>query len=228
MQVITPKAIYENRADAGRQLAAKLKDYAGQAAVVLAIPNGGVPAALQVAASLNADFDVVVSRKIPMPLNPEAGFGAIADDGTMILNEDIVKRTGLSPQQVEMEANKVRAEVKRRTLLYKGNRSLVSLYGRTVIIVDDGLASGVTMVAAVTSVRHRRPKETIVAVPCASASAVVQVEKVADKVVAGIIGDLPRFAVADYYHHWVDVKDDQVIRALSEWRMQRAVNPHTQ
>jgi len=213
------EAIFENRQDAGRQLAEKLSGYKGQPVIVLAIPNGGVPVALEVALALEADLDLVISRKIPIPLSPEAGFGAIADDGTIILNEIAVKSIGLSRQQIEYEASKVRAEIKQRSLLYRGNRPLVSVSGKTVIIIDDGLASGFTMMAAVQSVRRRRPKEIIVAVPTASAIALKQVERVADKVVTCVTGYMPRFAVADFYHRWYDLGDDEVVRYLNQWRM---------
>ena len=212
------EAIFENRQDAGRQLAEKLSGYNEQPVIVLAIPNGGVPVALEVALALDADLDLVISRKIPIPLSPEAGFGAIADDGTIILNEIVVKSMGLSRQQIEYEASKVRAEIKQRSLLYRGNRPLVSVNGKTVIIIDDGLASGFTMLAAVESVRRRRPKEIIVAVPAASAIALKQVERVADKVVTCVTGYMPRFAVADFYRHWYDLGDDEVVRYLNQWR----------
>ena len=202
-------------------MAAELHEYNDQSVVVLAIPNGGVPVALEVASALKADLDLVISRKIPMPLNPEAGFGAIADDGTVILNEELVKRIGLSRQQIEYEASKVRAEIKQRSMLYRGDRPLVRVSGRTVIIIDDGLASGFTMMAAVESVRHRRPKEIVVAVPCASAIAVKQLERVADKVVTCTMSFAPRFAVADFYRHWYDLGDDEVVRYLREWRRRR-------
>ena len=212
------EAIFENRQGAGRQLAEKLSGYNEQPVIVLAIPNGGVPVALEVALALDADLDLVISRKIPIPLSPEAGFGAIADDGTIILNEIVVKSMGLSRQQIEYEASKVRAEIKQRSLLYRGNRPLVSVNGKTVIIIDDGLASGFTMLAAVESVRRRRPKEIIVAVPAASAIALKQVERVADKVVTCVTGYMPRFAVADFYRHWYDLGDDEVVRYLNQWR----------
>jgi predicted phosphoribosyltransferase len=216
-----PQAIFENRQDAGKQLAKKLGKYSDQPVVVLAIPNGGVPVALEVAGALEADLDLIICRKIPIPLNPEAGFGAIADDGTIFLNEELVRRFDLSRQQIEFEASKVRVEIKRRSLLYRGDRPLVRVSGKVVILVDDGLASGFTMMAAVESVRHRRPREIVVAVPCASAIAVKQVERVAGKVVAATIGYMPRFAVADFYRHWYDLSDDEVIHCLREWRMQR-------
>lgn len=185
---------------------------------MLAIPNGGVPVALEVAGAIKADFDLIICRKIPIPLNPEAGFGAISDDGTVILNEEVVKRIGLDRQQIEHEASKVRAEIKRRSILYKGNHPLVSLSSKTVIIIDDGFASGVTMTAAVTSVRHRRPKRIVVAAPCASTLAVRQLERVADKVVTCTIGFMPGFAVGDFYRHWYDLSDDEVIRYIRQWR----------
>ena len=212
------EAIFENRQDAGRQLTEKLSGYNEQPVIVLAIPNGGVPVALEVALALDADLDLVISRKIPIPLSPEAGFGAIADDGTIILNEIVVKSMGLSRQQIEYEASKVRTEIKQRSLLYRGNRPLVSVNGKTVIIIDDGLASGFTMLAAVESVRRRRPKEIIVAVPAASAIALKQIERVADKVVTCVTGYMPRFAVADFYRHWYDLGDDEVVRYLNQWR----------
>ncbi len=212
------QAIFENRHDAGRQLAAQLRGYADQSVAVLAIPNGGVPVALEVAGALKADLDLIISRKIPIPLSPEAGFGAVADDGTIILNEEAVKRIGLSRQQIEYEASKVRVEIKRRSMLYRGERPLVRLGDRTVIIVDDGLASGYTMMAAAESVRHRRPREIVVAVPCASALAVKQLEKVADRVITCATSFIPRFAVAEFYHHWYDLTDDEVVRYLVQWR----------
>jgi len=212
------QSIFDNRHDAGRRLAVELGEYNDQLVVVLAIPNGGVPVALEVASILNADLDLVISRKIPIPLHPEAGLGAVADDGTIILNEEVVKRIGLSRQQIEYEASKVRAAIKQRSIRYQGDRPLVRVSGRTVIIIDDGLASGFTMMAAVESVRHRRPKEIVVAVPCASAMAVKRLEKVADKVVTCTTGFMPRFAVADFYRHWYDLSDDEVIRYLNQWR----------
>jgi predicted phosphoribosyltransferase len=215
-----PDIIFENRHDAGRKLAEELKQYQGKPVVVLAIPNGGVPMGLEVARALSSEFDVVISRKIPMPLSPEGGFGAIADDGTMILNEDAVKKIGLTMPQIDYEANKVRAVIKKRTMLYRGNRPLTRVIGKTVILIDDGLASGITMKAAVESIRHRRPKEIIVAVPTASTTALVSVRSVADKVITCATGE-PPFAVADYYRHWYDVSDDEVVKALDKWRSEQ-------
>jgi predicted phosphoribosyltransferase len=177
--------------------------------------------ALEVASALNAELELVISRKIPIPLNPEAGLGAIADDGTVILNEDVVKRFDLTRQQIEYEASKVRADIRQRSLLYRGDRPLVSVRGRKVIIIDDGLASGFTMIAAVESARRRRPTEIVVAVPVASAMAVKEIEKVADKLVTCATGFAPKFYVSDFYRHWYDLSDNEVIRYLGEWRRRR-------
>ncbi|MDP2931097.1 MAG: phosphoribosyltransferase family protein [Chloroflexota bacterium] len=221
MDFSTSQIIFENRRDAGRQLAAKLTEYNEKSVVVLAIPNGGVPVALEVASALKADLDVVVSRKIPMPLSPEGGFGAVADNGTIILNEHEVKRLGLSQQQIEYEARKVREKVKQRSMLYKGDRPLARLSGRTVIVVDDGLASGVTMIAAVESVRHRGCREIVVAVPVASAIAMKEVQPVAGKVVTCATGFMPKFYISDFYRQWHDLSDEEVVQYLKQWRMRR-------
>ena len=213
--------LFENRFDAGRQLVEKLSGYRGQPVVVLAIPNGGLPVALQVALALEADLDVVISRKLPIPLRPEGGFGAIADDGAVILNEAVVREFGLTQEQINYQVNKVRVDIRQRSLLYRGNRPLVVVSGKIVIIIDDGLASGYTMMAAVESVRRRRPREIVVAVPAASAMAVKQLEKVADRVVTGTTGYVPKFYVSDFYRYWHVLSDDEGLKCLREWRMRR-------
>ncbi len=221
-------SIFENRQDAGRQLAAKLLEYEGQGAVVLAIPNGGVPVGLEVATTLRADFDVIISRKLPIPLNPEAGFGAVADDGTIILNDELVKRLGITQQQINLKVSEVRARIRQRSLLYRGERPLTIINGKTVIIADDGLASGYTMMAAVASARRRHPKEIVVAVPTASASAVTKLEGTADKVITCVTAFTPRFAVADFFRHWYDLDDKEVIQYIRKWRSQRFQHNVTQ
>ncbi len=213
--------IFENRYDAGRQLAEKLAEYAGKSVVVLGIPNGGVAVALSVALALNSDLDLVISRKIPLPLSPEGGFGSVTDDGTTILNEDVIRQAGLSQQQINYQVNQVRADIRSRSLLYHTDRPPLRVSGRTVIVVDDGLASGYTMRAAIESLRHRRPDTVIAAVPVGPAHAVEELRKVADRVVVCAIGDQPVFYVADYYRYWHDITDAEVLHCLKEWRMRR-------
>ena len=202
MEYPRQKPIFENRFDAGRQLAEKLMQYRGKPVVVLAIPNGGVPVALQVALALGADLDLVISRKLPLPLRPEGGFGAVADDGTVIYNQEMVKRMGLTQQQISYQVSKVRGDIQQRSLLYRSSRPLSSVSEKIAIIVDDGLASGYTMLAAVESIRRKRPTEIVAAVPTASALAVKKVEKVADRVVTVVTDFSPRFYVSDHYSYW--------------------------
>jgi predicted phosphoribosyltransferase len=213
--------IFENRYDAGRQLATKLVAYKNQQVIVLAIPNGGVPVGLQVALALNTDLDLVVSRKIPIPLSPEGGFGAVADDGTTILNQDVLKGINLSEHQITYQVSKVRSDIQKRSLLYRGERPLFMVNDRIVIVIDDGLASGYTMMAAVESVRRRQPKQIVVAVPVASATAVRQVENIADHLVTIVTDFSPKFYVSDFYRYWNVLSDDEGLKAYRDWRMRR-------
>ena len=213
--------IFDSRYDAGSQLATKLGEYKKQPVVVLAIPNGGLPVALQVALALRANLDLVISRKLPIPLSPEGGFGAVADDGTIIFNQEVLKKLGLSDQQINYQVSEVRNDIQQRSLLYRGSRPLSVVSDKIAIIIDDGLASGFTMMAAVESVRRRRPKQIVVAVPTASATAVKQVEKLADRVVTVVTAFSPRFYVSDFYRYWNVLSDKEGLKCLREWQMRR-------
>jgi putative phosphoribosyl transferase len=217
----TFQPFFENRYDAGRQLAKKLMEYAGKTTVVLGIPNGGVAVALQVALALNADLDLVISRKIPLPMSPEGGFGSITDDGTLILNEELIKKTGLTQQQIGTQVRQVQSNIRHRSILYHKDHRPLSVTGKTVIIVDDGLASGYTMRAAIESIRKRHPARVIAAVPVAPAHAVRDVQRVADRVVTCIVSNQSVFYVADYYVHWYDITDSEVLSCLKEWQIRR-------
>jgi putative phosphoribosyl transferase len=185
--------------------------------VVLAIPNGGIPLAMEVASSLHADLDIIVCRKLALPMNPEGGLGAVADDGTSILNEDVIKKDGISREQIDYEANQVKMNVRQRSLRYRGDTLPLRLTGKTAIIVDDGLASGITMTVAVEAVRHRRPKDIIVAVPLSSATGFRRVSSVA-RVYSCAVASMPKFYLADFYRNWRDISDDEVMHSLEQWR----------
>jgi putative phosphoribosyl transferase len=221
MRHTTAEPLFENRYDAGRKLAEKLYEYANKSVVVLGIPNGGVAVALGVALGLNADLDLVISRKIPLPLSPEGGFGSVTDNGTAIFDEKIIQKFGLSQSQIDYQVNQVRSDIRHRSLLYHADRRPVSITGRTVIVVDDGLASGYTMRAAVTSLRHRGPKQIIATVPVGQEPAVIALREVADRVVTCTVGKDPRFYIADYYRSWHDITDAEVLYCLKEWRLRR-------
>ena len=213
--------IFESRYDAGSQLATKLGEYKNQPVVVLAIPNGGLPVALQVALALGANLDLVISRKLPIPLRPEGGFGAVTDDGTIIFNQEVLKKLGLSDQQINYQVSEVRNDIQKRSLLYRGSRPLSVVSDKIAIVVDDGLASGYTMMAAVESVRRRHPKRIVVAVPTASATAVKLVEKLADRVITVVTTFSPGFYVSDFYRYWNVLSDEEGLKCLREWQMRR-------
>ncbi len=217
----TGEVIFQSRGDAGRKLALKLKDYQARPDLVLAIPNGGLPVAFEVAIALEGRLDIIVSRKIPIPLRPEGGFGALTDDGTVILNEELVKGLNLTREQINNQIRQVTASIFQRSLLYRGNRPISVVSGKAVVIVDDGLASGYTMLAAVESVRKRRPEQVIVAVPVASQTALEQVEKVADKVITVITSNATEFYLSDFYHYWNDLSDNDALKYLEDWRSYR-------
>jgi putative phosphoribosyl transferase len=221
-----PEMIFEDRLDAGRKLGDRLVQYLNTPVVVLAIPNGGVPVGIEVVKSLNkAEFDVIISRKIPIPQSPDTGFGAIANNGSMILNKEIVPKTGLNLPQIRSEADKVRQEIKKRKSLYFNNRCSTRVLNKTVIIVDDGLASGITMKAAIESLRKRHPKEIIVAVPTACNIAINMLKGAVDQIITCVTGSTP-YGVADYYRHWYDVPDEEVISYLEKWcsRYQKGIS----
>jgi putative phosphoribosyl transferase len=213
--------IFENRYDAGRKLAEKLFPYVDKGVVVLAIPNGGAAVALGVALALNAELDLIISRKIPLPLSPEGGFGSVTDDGTMILNEEIVRRAGLTQQQINYQVSQVRADIRNRSLLYHKDRRPLTVTGRAVIIVDDGLASGYTMRAAVQSLRNRRPEKIVAAVPVGPEHIIDELRQIADSVVTCAVGKEKVFYLSDYYRYWHDISDAEVLYCLKEWRMRR-------
>ncbi|MBE3088526.1 MAG: phosphoribosyltransferase [Chloroflexi bacterium] len=162
------RSIFNNRTDAGQRLASELTGYKGSQTVVLAIPRGGVPVAVEVAVKLEASLDMIFVRKIPIPDEPEAGYGAVAEDGATILNRPMVRDLRLTASEIEEQAENVRAEIKRRSRAFREKLLPVSLVGKTVIIIDDGLASGYTMLAAVKSARQQQAAEVVVAVPAAS------------------------------------------------------------
>jgi putative phosphoribosyl transferase len=186
--------------------------------VVLAIPNGGVPIAIEVARALRAELDVLVCRKLALPMNPEGGLGAVADDGTVIINEDVILKDGISRDQLEYEAEQVKDNVKKRSLKYRGEGMPIRLAGKTAIIVDDGLASGITMTVAVESVKHRRPKELVVAVPVASAAGYHRVSRTDVKIVTLAVASMAQYYLADFFRNWRDIRDSETLLMLEQWR----------
>ena len=201
---------FRNRLDAGAKLAEEVAKRNFHDPYVLAIPRGGVPVGFGVALKVRAPLDVIIPRKLPIPDNPEAGFGAITSDGNIVLNEEMLPNLALSEEEVERIAKRVLEEVRRRMCEYRGERPEPNLEGKTVLLVDDGLASGYTMIAAAQEVKAQRPARVVVAVPVSPRSSVEKVSPHVDEVIALIVSERPCFAVADFYDDFRDLSDDEV------------------
>jgi predicted phosphoribosyltransferase len=163
-------------------------------------------------------MDVIIPRKIQIPTNPEAGFGAMAPDGSTILNEPLVRELGLTEEEIKLLTKQVLEEIKRRNRKFRGNKPCPNQNGKTVILVDDGLASGYTMLAAIKSVKKQKPKRIIVAVPTAPLSSARLVASQIDQLICLNIRRGPFFAVADAYQKWYDLKDGEVMEYLRKAR----------
>jgi predicted phosphoribosyltransferase len=200
MTIYNSPSVFQDRAEAGNRLAEQLTDYKGKDVVVFAIPRGGIPVAMEVASALKALLDIVIVRKIPIPSQTEAGFGAITEDGTMVLNEPLLKRLGLEQREIEKQAEGVRNEIMRRSMLYRKKLSPSPVKGKTAIIIDDGLASGYTMIAAIKSLRNRKADKVIMASHMFR-GAYDLVKPMADDLVCLTIARTDWFAVASYYRN---------------------------
>jgi predicted phosphoribosyltransferase len=207
--------VFKDRLHAGALLADKLRPLlAGRDVQLLAVPAGGVAVGYAVAQKLNMPFDIVIVRKIQIPWNTEAGFGAIAWDGRVLLNELLVAQLGLGTEAVEQCISQTREMVRQRMQKFRGNRPFPDLNEKTVILVDDGLASGFTMLAAAKSIRNQHPEKIVVAVPTASVASIELLASSVDELVCPNIRGGPIFAVADAYENWYDLSDDEVLELL--------------
>jgi len=210
--------IFEDRKDAGAYLAQVMEQYAGKDALVLAIPSGGVPIGLAISSHLDLPFDMLIIRKIPVPRNPEAGFGAMNLEGDMILNDRLVDMLGLSQEDIAELAAPVRVELQIRNNIFRAAKPPPQIKGKIIILADDGLASGYTMVAATRMVRRKGPKEIVIAVPTGSADAVKLLSMEADVIFCPNIRS-GYFAVADAYRNWYDLSKEDVLAALMKHRL---------
>jgi putative phosphoribosyl transferase len=203
--------MFNDRHDAGKQLGAALKHLAGKDILILGIPRGGVEVACQVAEALSAEFSMLVVRKLPFPDNPESGFGAIAEDGSVYLHPEAA--SWLSQEDIDSIVREQRREIKRRIRVLRGETPLPGMRGRHVVLVDDGIAMGSTMQAAVICCRNLKAQKITVAAPVASPSARRLTAASADEVVT-LLSPHGFRAVADYYENWYDVSDEEVAEIL--------------
>lgn len=206
--------VFRDRAQAGEVVAGMLEAYRGGNALVLAIPAGGVPVAAEIARRLDLELDVVVVSKILLPWTTEAGYGAVAFDGSVWVDKNAVQYYGLSGRDVEEGRQQALVKVERRLTRFRGERPFPDLKDRTAILVDDGIAAGSTMRAAVSALRKQGADEVIVAVPTGHQRSVVEIAREADALYCANVRGGFSFAVADAYELWTDVDEDEAARIL--------------
>ena len=208
--------LFSNRREAGAKLADKLKAYANRADVlVLALPRGGVPVAYEVARALHAPLDVFVVRKLGVPGHEELALGAIASGGVRVLNEELTSEVGIPRSMINAVVRREQKELERRERLYRGARPIPDVLGRTVILIDDGLATGATMHAAALALRKMKPSKLIVAVPVGAQDTCDEFRGVVDEVVC-VITPAPFMAVGAWYADFSQTSDEEVRDLLQQ------------
>jgi putative phosphoribosyl transferase len=209
-------ADFQDRVDAGRKLARSLAHLRSEHPVVLALPRGGVPVGFEVATALEAPLDVVLVRKIGSPGQPELGLGAVVDGANpqLVLNEELLELVRPGRRYLEAEEKRQLAEIERRRALYRPGRAPFPLTGRTVIVVDDGIATGATMKAALQALRQSGPKRVVLAVPVAPAESLRELSTLADETVS-LMTPEPFYSVGAFYRDFDQTTDEEVIDLLS-------------
>jgi putative phosphoribosyl transferase len=210
------QALFSDRAQAGSELSAALSEYSGREDVaVLALPRGGVPVGFEVARKLGAPLDVFVVRKLGLPGQPELAMGAIASGGVRVLNDEVVEAAEVPPERIEEAAAREHEELARRESVYRGERAALTVEGKTVILVDDGLATGSSMRAAVRALREQRPAQIVVAVPIAPPATCEKLAAEADDVVCAHTPE-PFLAISAWYDDFPQVSDDEIRELLAK------------
>ena len=217
--------IFRNRDHAGRVVAEMLEGYRKTDTTILAIPSGGVPVAVAVAEQLDLPLEVTVVSKITLPWNTEAGYGAVAFDGTVRLNEALLPHLRLTERQMAEGLEKTLQKVQRRVNRFRGELPWPDLSQRTAVLIDDGLASGFTLLVAVEAVRRFKPREIIIAVPTGSADPVRKVAREVDALYCANIRSGWGFAVAEAYRRWVDLEEEEAVRLFKDYQARFEINP---
>jgi putative phosphoribosyl transferase len=205
---------FSDRVDAGRRLARRLEHFRGADVVVVGLPRGGVPVAFEVAQHLRAPLDVIVVRKLGVPFQPELGMGAIGEDGIRVINDEVANMAGVTPGEIALVERRERAELNRRARLFRGDRPRVSLRGRTVIIVDDGIATGSTARAACRVARAHEAARVILAVPVAPPDWAARFRGEADELIC-VATPEPFFAIGQWYTDFSQTSDEEVLGCLT-------------
>lgn len=205
---------FRDRVDAGRELAGRLSHLSGRDTIVLALPRGGVPVGYEVAHALHVPLDVINVRKLGVPWHEELALGAIASGGVRVLNNEVIMAAGVTREDLDNVTQLQQLELERRERLYRGGRPAPVLRGRTVILVDDGIATGATVRAAISVVRAQSPAHLVLAVPVAQASVAAELAREVDELVCVLMpSDL--YAIGLWYDSFLQLKDDEVQRILA-------------
>jgi len=208
--------LFKNRTEAGKRLASKLRDVAKNA-IILAVPRGGVVVGFEIAHTLNFPLDIIITKKIGAPGNPELAIGAVAEDGTYLLDGGLVQMLGVSRSYIEAEIERQKTEIKRRLLTYRGDVPDPRIEGLTIILVDDGVATGSTLKAALRSLKNRGAKSVVVAVPVGPLDTISELQQEADRVVFLSTPD-PFYAIGEFYENFEQTTDEEVIELLLRCR----------
>ncbi len=208
--------VFRDREESGQVLAKMLTDFADSDTLVLAIPSGGVPVGVVLAQELHLELDVAVTSKVTIPWNPEAGYGAVAFDGTVVLNQDLITRLGLSESTINQGLTQTQEKVKRRIKKFSPNNEL-DIQDKTVILTDDGIASGYTLLAALRALENHKVKERIVATPTAHLEALEMLKDDFDAIYCPNVRSGWSFAVAEAYQYWYDVGEDEAVQLLESY-----------
>jgi len=208
-------AFFTDRVDAGKRLASALKHFSGKKGIVLSIPRGGVVVGFMIAKALKLPLDVIIPRKLGAPDNAELAIGAVAEDGTAILDNNLIRYLGVSREYIKEETERQKQEIGRRLKLYRQDASYPNLEGLDVIVVDDGIATGSTMKAALVSVKSRGATSLTVAVPVGPPSTIEELEEIADRVVCL---NTPEFfqAIGEFYTDFSQTSDEEVIELMRQ------------
>lgn len=208
--------IFSNREEAGKILGAKVKERGyGKDSLVLGIPRGGVVVAKEVAKILKCELDIIIPRKLRSPFNPELAFGAISSDDSLVIDESLVSLLNISQEFIEQEKKTQLEEIKRRRKKYNMDKLLPDMKRKTVILVDDGIATGATMKAGVISVKKKKPEKIIVAIPVASPQSVEELKEITDEVIC-LYAPAYFAAVGQFYTEFSQTSDDEVIEILKK------------
>ena len=221
MRLLGGRCLFKDRKDAGELLAGCLAEYRDKNVIVLGIPRGGVPVAAEIARGLNADMDIIVARKLGSPVSAELAIGAVTANGGCYLNDEIIRELQVSDEYIDRVTETQREDARQREERFRGARSAPVLTGRVVILVDDGLATGATMRAAVRSVRKAEPARLVVAVPVAPPQTCAELREEADEVVCPYQPD-PFWAIGLFYGDFEQVEDEEVSRILEEFAQKPA------